>query len=207
MEGSAPSSIPLPEETVNRILVLLASAAISLLLPFAARPARGVVNEPEPWEERFFTVLLGGEERDAYENLPEPERAEWRRIYWSVWDPTPTTETNEHEREHQDRVVRAIRDFRDEGDRFIWDDRAQAAIRFGFPERVDDFADRVSARVVGAVGLVQEEEAVVQVLARQDGDGIDHRDQRRGAARRSSRARRTWRGRPRRRTGRARARC
>jgi len=69
--------------------------------------------------------------------LGKEERAEWRRLHWARLDPTPTTERNEREVVHQERVIRAIARFRDEENRFVWDDRARAFIRFGEPDWVE----------------------------------------------------------------------
>ncbi|MBN1825461.1 MAG: GWxTD domain-containing protein [Candidatus Eisenbacteria bacterium] len=126
--------------------IRLAPAVAVLLLSAASLRAGGVVNDPDPWEERFFSVILSEEERGDYLRLDGNRRDEWRRVFWAERDPTPTTEMNELELEHQRRVVRAIGDFRDDEDRFVWDDRARAAIRFDFPDRKDDFPDRDGAR-------------------------------------------------------------
>ncbi|MFH1681033.1 MAG: GWxTD domain-containing protein, partial [Candidatus Eisenbacteria bacterium] len=115
---------------VRKALVLL------VLLAGAAR-AFGEVEyrEPNPSEERFFTVILTDEDRAAYESLPPEERAAWKRRYWASVDPTPTTDENQRETEHQRRVVETIRLFRDKEDRFVFDDRARSTIRFGTPKR------------------------------------------------------------------------
>ncbi len=117
----------------------LRSLATVVVFLLCAAPAAGGDEdggpEPHPGDECFFTVVLDEEDRGYFEALPESEKPRWRRRYWTSLDPTPTTDENQREMEHQRRVVEAIRTFRNKNDRFVFDDRARALIRFGAPER------------------------------------------------------------------------
>ncbi|MFH1277501.1 MAG: GWxTD domain-containing protein [Candidatus Eisenbacteria bacterium] len=112
-------------------------AILLILLLAPALPAADGEEyvEPHPGEDRFFTVILSEDRRLEYESYPPEDRAEWRRRFWAAADPTPTTDENQREMEHQRRVVEAIRTFRNEDDRFVYDDRAKSYIRFGIPDR------------------------------------------------------------------------
>lgn len=120
-----------------RLLQALVLAALAAAPLFAG----GENQDPQPTEDRFFTVVLGDEERAEYEFIPAEKREEYRRIHWARLDPTPTTGINEREMEHQLRVVRAIRNNRDRFGLFVWDDRARAIIRFGEPASAREFID------------------------------------------------------------------
>ncbi len=123
----------------------LALAGLFLLLA-AAISASGADEEyapPRPDDDRFFLVILDDGGRAAYEALAPEDRESWRRRYWASVDPTPTTDENQREMEHQRRVVEAMRLFRNKHDRFVFDDRARAYIRFGKPERRESLEGEV----------------------------------------------------------------
>lgn len=128
---------PWPGFPVEVIALRAATLLMMLLfLPPAVRAVgEGEFVEPHPGEDRFFTVILSEERRLEYESYPPEDRAEWRRRFWAAADPTPTTDENQREMEHQRRVIAALREFRNKHDRFVFDDRAKAYIRFGKPER------------------------------------------------------------------------
>jgi GWxTD domain-containing protein len=113
----------------------LRTAALLLLACAAFAHAEEPYREPDPSEDRFFAAILSERDRADFEALSPEVRAEWKRRYWASVDPTPTTDENQREMEHQRRVLEAIRLFRDKNDRFVFDDRAGAYIRFGKPSR------------------------------------------------------------------------
>ncbi len=117
-----------------------------LVMFLLARPAApaSAGPDPDPSDDRFFTVLLDETARKDYEAVPEEKKGDWRRRFWTRNDPTPTTAKNEREMEHVKRVRQALARFRDRKGRFIWDDRARTWIRFGRPDRIETIPGGVS---------------------------------------------------------------
>lgn len=114
-------------------------------VPAARQELKGEDIEPSPMEDRFFAVILNETDRLEYEAYPDDSKLDWRRRYWARHDPTPTTRENQAEVEHMQRVRKAIAKFRDNKNRFVWDERAQCWVRYGKPERIET--------VPGGVGL------------------------------------------------------
>lgn len=86
---------------------------------------------------RFDDVvpMLGADDVEAVEALPERERATYVQRFWAGSDPDPTTPLNEAIVEYHARVAHALLVFSDTWN-VRWDMRAALYVRFGAPGRV-----------------------------------------------------------------------
>ena len=86
---------------------------------------------------RFDDVvpMLGADDVESVEGLPERERATYVKRFWAGSDPDPTTTLNEAIVEYHARVAHALLVFSDTW-HVRWDMRAALYVRFGAPGRV-----------------------------------------------------------------------
>lgn len=125
----------------------VAGVAGLLWLASAALPPRASAGESKRGsetdstfdiEETAFRVILSQEETKEYDEVPPGRRADWKRRFWKMYDPDPTTARNERLEEHEHRIARA-RELFSRGRPVEWDDRYVAMVRYGEPlTRIED---------------------------------------------------------------------
>ncbi len=109
-------------------------------------PGEVLACPPDSVVDRTFEAILSDSLGIDYASLDESGRRLYRERFWTVNDPTPTTDENELHHEYMLRLTYALANFCPH-DALDWDERGDIALRFGVPPSRSFFMGDVLAYV------------------------------------------------------------